>query len=48
MSFLQVNCGKKKNQMTEILTIEMKKKKKKKKKNQRTEMKKTQKVSFTF
>ena len=46
MSFLQVNCGKKKNQMTEILTIEMKKKKKKK--NQRTEMNKTQKVSFTF
>ena len=39
MSFLQVNCGKKKNQMTEILTIEMKKKKKKQ--NQRTETNKT-------
>ena len=45
MSFLQVNCGKKKNQMTEILTTEMKKKKKQ---NQRIETNKTQKVSFTF
>ena len=44
MSFLQVNCGKKKSNDWNIDDWN----EKKKKQNQRTETNKTQKVSFTF